>query len=186
MPWCVVLVCSWRRLWANRHSLPFPWTLSGCLCFFAYGPVSSALSCPATCSLIGGGAHWPLPPCVLPLPPCPIFPSLLPFPLPWSVVLTEPPDVPYFIALCRIHTEGNFPRRCPGASKQSSQTSSAGPLPNSGFWALGCPPVGFIPRLGHITTLCLFLPALSPPCGGGGVWGGGVHDLTRNGTERCA
>ena len=26
--WCVVLVCSWRRLLADRHSLPFPWTLS--------------------------------------------------------------------------------------------------------------------------------------------------------------
>ena len=28
MPWCVVLVCSGRRLLADRHSLPFPWTLS--------------------------------------------------------------------------------------------------------------------------------------------------------------
>ena len=27
-PWCVVLVCSWRRLLADRHSLPFPCTLS--------------------------------------------------------------------------------------------------------------------------------------------------------------
>ena len=27
-PWCVVLVCSWRRLLADRHSLSFPWTLS--------------------------------------------------------------------------------------------------------------------------------------------------------------
>ena len=26
-PWCD-LVCSWRRLLADRHSLPFPWTLS--------------------------------------------------------------------------------------------------------------------------------------------------------------
>ena len=26
-PWCVVLVYSWRRLLADRHSLPFPWTL---------------------------------------------------------------------------------------------------------------------------------------------------------------
>ena len=23
-PWCVVLVCSWRRVLADRHSLPFP------------------------------------------------------------------------------------------------------------------------------------------------------------------
>ena len=27
-PWCVVLVCSWRHLLADRHLLPFPWTLS--------------------------------------------------------------------------------------------------------------------------------------------------------------
>ena len=27
-PWCIVLVCSRRRLLAGRHSLPFPWTLS--------------------------------------------------------------------------------------------------------------------------------------------------------------
>ena len=27
-PWFVVLVCSGRRLLADRHSLPFPWTLS--------------------------------------------------------------------------------------------------------------------------------------------------------------
>ena len=28
-PWCTVLVCSWRRVLADRHLLPFPWTLSG-------------------------------------------------------------------------------------------------------------------------------------------------------------
>ena len=27
-PWCDDHVCSWRRLLADRHSLPFPWTLS--------------------------------------------------------------------------------------------------------------------------------------------------------------
>ena len=27
-PWCDDLACSWRRLLADRHSLPFPWTLS--------------------------------------------------------------------------------------------------------------------------------------------------------------
>ena len=26
-PWCIVLVCRWRRSLADRHSLPFPWTL---------------------------------------------------------------------------------------------------------------------------------------------------------------
>ena len=29
-PWCDDLVCSGRRLLADRHSLPFPWTLSLC------------------------------------------------------------------------------------------------------------------------------------------------------------
>ena len=28
MPWCDDLVCSWRHLLADSHSLPFPWTLS--------------------------------------------------------------------------------------------------------------------------------------------------------------
>ena len=27
-PWCDDFVCSWRRLLADRHSLPLPWTLS--------------------------------------------------------------------------------------------------------------------------------------------------------------
>ena len=27
-PWCDDLVCSWQRLLADCHSLPFPWTLS--------------------------------------------------------------------------------------------------------------------------------------------------------------
>ena len=27
-PWCDDFVCSWRRLLADRHSLPFTWTLS--------------------------------------------------------------------------------------------------------------------------------------------------------------
>ena len=27
-PWCDDLVCSWRHLLANRHSLPFPWSIS--------------------------------------------------------------------------------------------------------------------------------------------------------------
>ena len=27
-PWCIVLVCSWRHPLADRHLLPFPWTLS--------------------------------------------------------------------------------------------------------------------------------------------------------------
>ena len=45
------------------------------------------------------------PPCVLPLLPWPVFPSLLPFPFPWEVVPTQPPDFPCFTAPCRVHTE---------------------------------------------------------------------------------
>ena len=43
--WCV-LVCSWRRQWADRHLLPFPWTLSlhihrrWCRTAFHHPPVS--------------------------------------------------------------------------------------------------------------------------------------------------
>ena len=59
-PWCDDLVCSGRRLLANRHSLPFPWTLS-----LRVVPISFS------------------PPCDLPLPPCPNCPSPLPFPFPW-------------------------------------------------------------------------------------------------------
>ena len=55
------------------------------------------------------------PPCDLPVPPCPTFPSLLPFPFPRSVVPTEPSDFPCFTALCRVPTEeGNVPRKVGG------------------------------------------------------------------------
>ena len=104
--------------------------------------------------------------CSPPLPPCPIFPSLLPFPFPWSVVPTKPLDFPCFTALCQVHTEeGNFPRCWPGAFKRSSQTGGVGPSPTAAFWALGCRLAGSIHRRAQITTLCLSFPALSPPCG---------------------
>ena len=74
-PWCIVLVCSWRRRLADRHSLPFPWTLS----------------------LMGGGAHRPL------TTLCPSSSSLPNLSL--STSLSEPPDFPCFTALCGVHTE---------------------------------------------------------------------------------
>ena len=43
------------------------------------------------------------PPFDLPLPPCPNLPSLLPFPFPWSVVPTEPRDLPCFTSPRRVH-----------------------------------------------------------------------------------
>ena len=79
-PGCLVLVCSWWRPLADCSSLPFPWTLS---LHWRWCPSAS---------------H---PPCVLPLPPCPIISSPLPFPFPWSVVPMEPPDVPCSSSLCK-------------------------------------------------------------------------------------
>ena len=91
---------------------------------------------------------------------------LLPFPFPWSVVPTEPLDLPYLTSLCRVHTEeGNCLRRWPGASKRPSQAGGELPLPNGGFWALGCPLAGSFPQQVHITTSLLQIPALSPPFG---------------------
>ena len=100
------------------------------------------------------------PPFDLPLPPCPNLPSPLPFPFPWpfppwamvpiglttllpfpfprSVVPTEPPDLPCFTSLRRVHAEeGKCLRRWPGASKRPSQAGGEVPLPNGGWWALG-------------------------------------------------
>ena len=79
--WCVVLVCSWRRLLADRHLLPFP--LSLCLhrrwCPSAsHHPVSFlfllALSFPLYFPFLSVGL------------------CLYTFPFLWSVMPTEPPD----------------------------------------------------------------------------------------------
>ena len=92
--------------------------------------------------------------------------TLLPFPFPWSVVPTEPPDLPCFTSLRRVHAEeGKCLRRWPGASKRPSQAGGEVPLPNGGWWALGWPLAGSFPRRGHITTFLLQVPALSPPFG---------------------
>ena len=61
--WCTVLVCSWRRLLANRHSLPFPWTLSlhwlttvyPSSPSLAYPALSTSLSFPLAFPTGGGG-----------------------------------------------------------------------------------------------------------------------------------
>ena len=92
--------------------------------------------------------------------------TLLPFPFPWSVVPTEPPDLPCFTSLCRVHAEeGRCLRRWPGASQRPSQAGGEVPLPNGGWWALGWPLAGSFPRRGHITTFRLQVPALSPSFG---------------------
>ena len=50
-PLCIVLVCSWHRLLADRHSPPFPWTL------FLYRQAQQSVQC---CPLKNKpqGAHW--------------------------------------------------------------------------------------------------------------------------------
>ena len=42
----------------------------------------------------------------------------------------------------------SYPRHWSSASKRSSQTGGVGPLSNGGFWALGRPLAGYIPRWG--------------------------------------
>ena len=75
-PWCNDLVCSWRRLLADRHSLPFPWTL-----FLHRRWCPSASHHPVT-FLFLQGSRGVLPPGVLPLwlsavqiHPCPTQPQ---------------------------------------------------------------------------------------------------------------
>ena len=95
---------SRRRRLVDRHSLPFPWTLSL-------------------------HRRWRLsPPCVLPLPPWPNSPSVLPFPFPWSAVQTEPRDFPCFTALCRVHTEAGGGGMTPLAVVLSAAGSAYWPL----------------------------------------------------------
>ena len=70
-PWCDDLVCSWRHLLAERHSLPFPWTLSlhGRWCPSAsHHPVTflflPALTVPLPCPFLsqgGEGCSWGAP-----------------------------------------------------------------------------------------------------------------------------
>ena len=161
-PWCVVLVCSWRCLLADRHSLPFPWTLS---LHRRWCP--SASHHPLTCLFLLAltfPLYFPFPFLGLSLrrPWCISLSPLLPFPFPWSVVPTEPPDLPCFTSPHRVHAEeGECLHRWPGASKRPSQAGGEVPLPNGGWWALGCPLAGSFPRRGHITTFRLQDPALS-------------------------
>ena len=93
--WCVlVLVGSGRRQLADRHSLPFPRTLS-----LRKAVVPVGLS----------------PPCALPLPAGLPLPSLLPLPFPPEVVPTEPPDFPCFAAPCRVHRGGQLHSQLPSS-----------------------------------------------------------------------
>ena len=62
---------------------------------------------------------------------------------PWSVMPTEPPDLPWFTASCRVHTkEGNGPHHWPRESRRTPHAGGGGALPNGGCWALGCPQLG--------------------------------------------
>ena len=119
-----------------------------------YPSLSTSLSFPLVFPSIGRVAHRPL-----------TTPSLS-TPFPWSVVPTEPPDLPCFTSLCQVHTEeGNCLRRWPGASKRPSQAGGEVPPPNGSWWALGCPLARSFPRRGHTTTFRLQIPALGPSFG---------------------
>ena len=167
-PWCDDLACSWRRLLADRHSLPFPWTLflHRWWCPLAsHHPVpfiflpTLTVPLPSPFPSLGLCLHRPLPIGLTPL---------FSVPFPWSVVPTEPPHLPYFTSLSRVNAEeGNCLRRWPGASKRPSQAGGGVPLPNGGGWALGWPLAGSLPRRGHITTFRLHVSALSPSFGEG-------------------
>ena len=150
-PWCVVLVCSWRRPVADRH-LPFPWTLSlHRLCPSAsHHPVSFLFLLAQS------------------------FPLYFPF-LSLGRLCQRSPRTFRVSLLCvectrrratalTVGQVGALKRLGLGL-KRSSQTGGEGPLPKGGFWAVGCPLVGSFPRRGYMTTLCLSDPAPSPPCG---------------------
>ena len=134
-PWCVVLVCNWRRC----PSLgPFPSISGGAhrplttLCpsssSLPYFPLSTSLSWPLAFPSVGGGAHRPLTtlcPSSSSLPHLSLSTSLS-FPLVGCA--NGAPGLSMF-APCQVHTEeGKCPHCWPGVFKRSSQTGSEGPL----------------------------------------------------------
>ena len=174
LPWCIVLVDSWRRLLADRHWLPFPWTL----------PLHRRW-CPSA-------SHHPVSFLFLPALSFPLYFPFLSLGLslhrPWCPSASHH-SFPFlsFGQLCQ-RSPWTFPvsficvestqRKAiafawPGASKRSSHAGSEAPLPNSGFWALGCPLAGSFPRQRRLTTFRLPILALSPPCGKRRGRGGG-------------
>ena len=154
-PWCDDLVCSWRRLLADCHSLPFPWTLS---LHRRWCP--SASRHPVTFLF--------LPALTIPLP-CPFLSLRRPrcpsashhsFPSHSRGRLCQRSPRTCFTSLRRVHIEeGKCLRRWPGASKRPSQAGGGVSLP------MGWPLAGSFPRQGHITTFRLQVPALSPSFG---------------------
>ena len=163
-PWCDDLVCSWRRLLADRHSLPFPWTLS-----------LHRRWCPSA-------SHHPLTflfllALTLPLPfPFPSLglslrrlqcPAASPHSFPSHSLgrLCQQSSRTCPVSLLCVDSTQRKLRRWPGASKRPSQAGGEVPLPNGGWWALGWPLAGSFPRWGRITTFRIQVPALSPSFG---------------------
>ena len=98
---CIVLVCGRRRLLADRHSLPFPWTLS----LHRRGCPSASQHPVSFLSLLGLS-----------------FPPYFPF-LSLGIVPTEPPDFPCFTALGR-GGGGVTPRSLPGWSPPGCEVTN--------------------------------------------------------------
>ena len=165
-PWCDDLVCSWRRLLTDLHSLPFPWTLS-----------LHRRWCPSA-------SHHPLTFLFL---PALTFP--LPSPFPSLGLSLRRPQCPSasphsFPSLSLGRLCQRSPRTCPASllSVESTQrkadafavgqlrpsghpkpavrylSPTAAKIPNGGWWALGWPLAGLFPRRGHIKPFASKFP----------------------------
>ena len=166
-PWCDDLVCSGRRLLADRHSPPFPWTLSLQRRWCppaSHNPLTflflPALTFPLPSPFPSLGLSLRRPQCPSASPHS--FPSLSLGRLCQRSPRTYPVSL-----LCVESTQRKANAFAVGhvASKRPSQAGSEVPPPNGGWWALGWPLAGSFPQRGHITTFPLQFPVLSPSFG---------------------
>ena len=166
-PWCVVLVCSWRRLLADRHSLPFPWTLSHYRQWCpsaSHPPVSFlfllALFSPLCFPFLSLGLSLHGPWCGLA--------SHRSFPLLSLGQLCQrsPRTCPVSL-LCVESTQRKATAFAVGQVHSSSHPKPAlrylSPTAAGGPWDVHLRVL--FPQRGHITTSCLQIPVLSPPFG---------------------
>ena len=139
-PWCVALVCSWRRLLADRHSLPFPWTFSPhrpwcpstsqhLVSFLFFLALSPPLYFPFLS--LGLSLHRPWCPSACHHPVSFLFLLAQSFPLHFTFLslgrlANEPPHFPCFTSLCQGVWEGLW-----GVGGRRE-----GPLGGEGSWLL--------------------------------------------------
>ena len=165
-PWCIVLVCSWRCLLADRHSPPFPWSLSlhrrWCpsashhrVTFLFLLALSFRLYFPFLSLRFSLHRPW------CPSAPHHSFPFLSlgrlcqrsPRTCPVSLLCVESTQRKATAwAVGQVHPSGH-PKP---AVRYLSPTAAYGPW-DVHLWSF--------PQRGHITTSCLQIPVLSPPFG---------------------